>query len=269
MTGPDNHGIVIQRYYFRTKKETTMIEPVNKKSLSDSAKENLRNYIQSLDSKASYKLPAENELAKLLGISRNTIRRSLNELEQEGLVLRIHGRGTFVNPEALQIKVNLCLMMEFGTVIRRCGYESQVCLSSFSIDQGDHGVCVQLRAPSGCRLIRVERIYYADKHPAIVSVVYMRKDLFEEMPSEEEWKETPYFAMLSRYAGRAIVRDKVELEAISSEKMAAYLKGETALNNDSVLLLKACSYDQKNEPVMYGMAFYDTDYISFNLIRNE
>lgn len=246
-----------------------MIEPVNKKSLSDSAKENLRNYIQSMDSNASYKLPSEDELARLLGISRNTIRRSLNELEQEGLVLRIHGRGTFVNPEALMIKVNLCLMLEFGTVIQRCGYKSHACLSSFSIEPGDSGVCVQLKAPSGSRLIRVERIYYADQQPAIVSVVYMRHELFEEMPSREEWEDTPYFTLLSRYAGRAVVRDKVELEAVSSGKMAAYLRGQTALHNDCVLLLRACSYDQKNEPVMYGMAFYDTDYISFNLIRNE
>ena len=246
-----------------------MIEPVNKKSLSDGAKENLRNYIQSLNSKSSYKLPAENDLAKLLGISRNTIRRALNELEQEGLVLRIHGRGTFVNPEALQIKVNLCLMMEFGTVIRRCGYDSRVQLSSFSIDRGQEDVCLQLKAASGSRLIRIERIYYADNHPAIVSVGYMKQDLFEEMPSEEEWMETPYFSLLSRYAGRAVVRDKVELEAISREKMARCLTGDPALLNDSILLLKACSFDQKNEPVMYGMAFYDTDYISFNLIRNE
>lgn len=246
-----------------------MIEPVNKKSLSDSAKDNLRNYIQSLDSKASYKLPAENDLAKLLGISRNTMRRALNELEQEGLVLRIHGRGTFINPEALQIKVNLCLMMEFGTVIRRCGYGCEVCLSSFSVEKGEEDVCVQLKAPSDSRLIRIERIYYADKHPAIVSVGYMRRDLFDEMPPEEEWGETPYFSLLSRYAGRAVVRDKVELEAISLKKMSRYLKGDAALQNESVLLLKACSFDQKNEPVMYGMAFYDTDYISFNLIRNE
>lgn len=246
-----------------------MIEPVNKRSLSDSAKENLRNYIQSLDSKASYKLPAENDLAKLLGISRNTMRRALNELEQEGLVLRIHGRGTFINPEALQIKVNLCLMMEFGTVIRRCGYDSEVCLSSFSVEKGENDVCALLRIPSGSKLIRIERIYYADKHPAIVSVGYIRRDLFDEMPPEKEWEETPYFSLLSKYAGRAVVRDKVELEAISLNKMARYLKGDTALQNESVLLLKACSFDQKNEPVMYGMAFYDTDYISFNLIRNE
>lgn len=250
-------------------KEEAMIEPVHKKSLSDSAKENLRTYIHSLDAKSAYKLPSEDELAKLLGISRNTIRRSLNELEQEGLVLRIHGRGTFVNPEGLLIKVNLCLMMEFGTVIRRCGYESRVCLSSFSIEKSDDEVCVQLRVPSGSSLIRVERIYYADEQPAIVSVVYMRTDLLEEMPSEDEWKETPYFDLLSKYAGRAIARDKVELEAISSKKMTSYLKGENAIHNDSVLLLKASSYDQNNEPVMYGMAFYDTDYISFNLIRNE
>ena len=45
-------------------------------------------------------LPTEAKLAEMLGISRNTIRQALGELEGDGIVKRVQGRGTFVtNPQ--------------------------------------------------------------------------------------------------------------------------------------------------------------------------
>jgi GntR family transcriptional regulator, arabinose operon transcriptional repressor len=41
-------------------------------------------------------LPSEKRLAELLRISRHTIRRALGELERDGVVERLHGKGTFV-----------------------------------------------------------------------------------------------------------------------------------------------------------------------------
>ena len=71
------------------------------------------------------KLPPEEELARQLAVSRITIRKALTDLEQEGLLLRIHGRGTFVNPAARQVKVNLSGMLEFGSVISGNGYRPE------------------------------------------------------------------------------------------------------------------------------------------------
>ena len=43
-------------------------------------------------------LPSEKELSVKLGISRSTLREALLNLEQEGIVIRRHGVGTFVAP---------------------------------------------------------------------------------------------------------------------------------------------------------------------------
>ncbi|MFA7230282.1 MAG: GntR family transcriptional regulator [Victivallaceae bacterium] len=45
------------------------------------------------------KLPREVELAQNLGVGRITLRASLNRLEQDGFINRIHGKGTFIAQE--------------------------------------------------------------------------------------------------------------------------------------------------------------------------
>jgi GntR family transcriptional regulator len=42
------------------------------------------------------KLPGEAEMAAVYGVSRDTIRRATSELSEEGLLVILHGRGTFV-----------------------------------------------------------------------------------------------------------------------------------------------------------------------------
>jgi len=49
---------------------------------------------------AGYRVPSENELVKLLGVSRMTVNRAMRELSDEGLLTRVAGVGTFVADRA-------------------------------------------------------------------------------------------------------------------------------------------------------------------------
>lgn len=52
-----------------------------------------------------YKLPAEEDLAKQLEVARGTVRQALHELASEGILYRLHGKGTFV--ASAQVEHNL------------------------------------------------------------------------------------------------------------------------------------------------------------------
>lgn len=51
--------------------------------------------------RAHDKLPSENELAAQFGLSRQTVRQTLGELEREGWLYRQQGKGTFAAPKGL------------------------------------------------------------------------------------------------------------------------------------------------------------------------
>ena len=45
------------------------------------------------------KIPSENELARTLSVSRQTVRQAIGTLENEGLLTRVRGSGTFVRSQ--------------------------------------------------------------------------------------------------------------------------------------------------------------------------
>ncbi len=59
-------------------------------------KQIIERYIHDGKWQAGQKLPSENELVDALEVSRMTVNRALRELTQQGLVNRVHGKGTFV-----------------------------------------------------------------------------------------------------------------------------------------------------------------------------
>ena len=58
--------------------------------------DDLRSDIESGELEIDARLPGELELASQYGVSRDTIRRAILELATEGLLVVLHGRGTFV-----------------------------------------------------------------------------------------------------------------------------------------------------------------------------
>jgi GntR family transcriptional regulator len=59
----------------------------------------LRQIIQSGELQPRDSLPSESQLQQTYGVSRGTIRRALDILKDEELVVTIAGRGTFVKPQ--------------------------------------------------------------------------------------------------------------------------------------------------------------------------
>ena len=100
-------------------------EPINKQNLSDAVAEKLREYIRSSDAPRSLRLPPEAVIGESMGVSRITVRRALSDLEQEGLIQRIHGRGTFINPNISKIKATITPGQDLHQLIRESGYESR------------------------------------------------------------------------------------------------------------------------------------------------
>jgi len=67
------------------------------------------------------RMPSESELGKAFDVSRITVRQALGDLQKEGLIFKIHGKGTFVaKPKAFQ---NVSTLQGLGESMTQMGYE--------------------------------------------------------------------------------------------------------------------------------------------------
>ena len=66
--------------------------------------EDLKNMILSEEIRPGDRLPSENVLSGRYSVSRQTVRKALSDLENEGYVYAVHGSGTFCSITGISIR---------------------------------------------------------------------------------------------------------------------------------------------------------------------
>lgn len=82
--------------YARTGRGGSMRGPVKPRPRVDAVRETLMSWVGARAQGGQHRLPPEPELAEELGVSRATLREALRSLEDEGLLTRARGAGTFL-----------------------------------------------------------------------------------------------------------------------------------------------------------------------------
>lgn len=247
-------------------------KPIKSRALTEEVKIYLNKYIRTLDLKKNNKLPSEELLAELIGVSRITIRGALNELASEGIIFRKQGKGTFVNLEALQIKVKFTPVQRFKDMIVKSGYIPGVKMTSVKIQKAGKYIAEKLGIEEDREIVVTKKVFYADNNPCAYCVDYFERSLIGSRDIDEIKKyENSIFEYIHQVSHRKVMWDKVEIETkttLESPELAQAFKCEGD-KIKSVLLLKGIDFDQDDEPMLYAKEYIDTDFIKFNMIRQR
>lgn len=241
------------------------------KALTEEVRIYLNDYIKSLNLKENNKLPSEEVLAELMGVSRTTIRAVLNEMAAEGIVFRKQGKGTFVNIEALEMKVKFNPVMEFKDMIINSGYKPDVKLLGMKVVKPSRLICEKLGISEKKDIIVARKIFYADQIPCAYCVDYFGKDIIGSA-SDEDYLKYPnsIFEYILEKSGKRVTWDKVEILTRTNldnpELTEVFKLGEKV---KAFLLLRGVNFDDNDEPLLYAEEYIDTDFIKFNMIRQR
>ena len=126
-------------------------------------------------------LPSEAELCRTMGISRNTVRQAIGELEEEGLVVRKRGKGTFVADPNARGK---CVRYSFTTEISSMGKVPSSTMVDFGIIVPPPEISRKMQLQEGVTVYCFTRVRNVDGEPLILETSYYPQYLYPNLTRE-------------------------------------------------------------------------------------
>ncbi len=182
-------------------------------------RESLRADITGGNLKRGEQLPSENELAAKYNVSRMTIRQSIEDLVDEGLLYRRHGVGTFVAYPHLQR--DHTKLTSFFDKAESEGVKVQAKLLGLEVIPAAPRVAEALDIPSGSSVIRVKTLRFADGVPITVHDAHIPHKLFPNLVNEN--LEIQHLWTLFEKSGYRVRRAIQRLEAREASEEVAQL----------------------------------------------
>jgi GntR family transcriptional regulator len=199
-------------------------------------------------------IPSEMELAARYQVSQGTVRKAVDELATENLLIRHQGKGTFVashHSEAWQYRF-FSLVPDSG---KKVPLKSHF-LSCKSI-KSPSKITQLLKLPTNEQVIQIDRVQNMGGQFAVFEQIWLPKTRFSGMSLDrlESWPGPLYAFYESEFATH-MVRAEEKIKAIAAEAtIAAHLKMDPG---SPLLLVERVSYTYGNKPVELRRAHYDT-----------
>jgi len=113
-------------------------------------------------------LPSEREMALIAGLSRVTIRKAVEDLVRNKLIVQRRGSGTFVAPKVQKLEHSLSRLTSFTEDMQRRGKSSDSEIILAGIYSPSPEEIVALGLHSGDMVARIERLRRADGVPVAI-----------------------------------------------------------------------------------------------------
>jgi GntR family transcriptional regulator len=210
------------------------------------------------DLKPGDRLPSEEELLTRFGVSRITVRRSIQNLIQRGIVEIRRGRGTYVL--APRISQELTTLTGFVEDMDIHGRKASARVVSQEVVAANATVARQLGISKGVRVMRIERVRLADSVPMSFDETYLPLDIGKQIVSNN-LRIKPIFTLLEEKYGIPLTDAEYKMEAAAA---SAHIAEALAVPEGSpVFRIERTSFAEGGRPIDYEILSYRGDLIRF------
>lgn len=209
-------------------------------------------------------LPAEVELASLLGVSRTVIRDALSEMERGGYIERVRGIGTVVNRNVLEMHNRLDQKLEYYPLIRSLGGYPHADSIQILLQTADENLAKSLELQPGDDVLCIKKRVLADTTPVIYSIDYLPRALFGSRDYTRMDLTADIFSVLERECGQFPASNVAHIKPSCGDKT---IRAAMRLApGEAMLLLDEVCYNRLCRPIMRSFSYY-TDYFDFAILR--
>src|SRR5262249_25577384 len=213
-------------------------------------RELLRGKIESGEWQAGHQLPSENDLVSEYELSRATVRQALQLLENDGLVERIHGRGTFVGRPKVAHDLSMMLSISAN------GSTPELKLKHLRRTAPDALVAFKLGLEGTDQVWEFKRVIVVDGEPLMLVNSWLPVSLFPDLDRTSVEHESLQRVMSDHYGLEQVHRRK-EVEVTILDNDEAAMLGANA--GAPALVISYVSQKSDGSPFEYRMTMVRGD----------
>jgi GntR family transcriptional regulator len=212
--------------------------------------------LQSGEWKPGELIPSEIELANRFKVSQGTVRKAIDELATENLVVRRQGKGTFVatHHEARAQFRFLRLMPDLGEP-----HHADNKILDVKRLRAPAEVARLLDIKSGDSVIFIKRVQSFDGAPTIVEELWLPGVIFKGLTAERlDQYKGPMYGLFETEFGTRMIRASEKIRAVSADLGTAELLKISV--NAPLLSVERVSYTYGDRPVEVRRGLYLTEH---------
>lgn len=218
--------------------------------------------LQSGEWKPGEAIPSEIELAARFKVSQGTVRKAIDALADDNLVVRRQGKGTFVATHAEEkIQYRFLRLTPDGGVAG--GMERRVIDCRRVRAPADVARALELRA--GDTAVQIRRLLCFHARPVVLDDIWLNGSLFKGLTAERLSEyQGPMYGLFETEFGVRMIRAEEQLRAVAADAAAAELMGVPV--GAPLLSVERLSRTYGDKPVELRRGLYDTQ---THYYRNE
>ena len=203
-------------------------------------------------------LPGELRMCELYSVSRTVVRQALGQLEHDGVITRVKGKGTFVAPQKTVETLASGLAGLFEEVTARGGHVHSDVLR-LEREPANELIAEQLQCAPGTTVVALERLRFVDGEPWSLSTTWMPEPIGAHIFGAD-LAERSLYALLATHGIRA-AKGVRSVEASVTDAREGQLLSIGP--GKPVLLLRSTMVDAADRPIEHFQALHRGDRTRF------
>lgn len=164
---------------------------------------------------------SEREICETYDVSRTTVRQALDELERDGYIYKVHGKGTFVSPKRLN--QDLMSFYSFTEEMKKIGKEPTSEVIGFEIIHTDEKLSRIFKIKETDLLYKITRIRKADNIPMMYEITYLPFERFEGLTKAELEKSPMYDVLIGKFLAKLTAAEEYFEPILTNKLESIYL----------------------------------------------
>lgn len=199
-------------------------------------------------------IPSEQELALRFSVSQGTVRKAIDEMAAENLLVRKQGKGTFVASH--NDPRSLFRFLRLTPLSGNLEHPVSVPLECWRAKAGQEASRM-LAIEAGAPIIIVRRLLRFSGKPVVIDEIYLPGEVFQGLSFEvlQGWSGSLYSLFETRF-GLRMIRAQEHIRAVAADRSAA--EALRVAEGTPLLSVERVTYTYGDRPVEWRRGLYST-----------